>query len=532
MFCAINIFKDVIKAVGRLTKKRESKMIFRPDLKELQLWDTWMFNEPQDRQMHLFYLACKPGKRWEWVGHAMSKDLVHWEELPPIQVRRPGDSYDVGMVGSGMVFSAKERGYVMSYTANLEGPRQGIGFMRSDDLINWKKCGDKPIIYAQPPYYETDPSKTPFNCPAFRDAYIHWVDDHYEALIAAHSTSGEPLVRGCVARYRCNDAELREWKPLPPLMGPDVAMVMELPEYFQIGRKHYLIWAGSGSFGVRCAVPSRGNTSGTYYAVSDCYEGSYTPPEENMLIGSGRWLSERLGFWDACVGRTIYWRDERLLYHQWAVKASLGIPKIIQQKSDGTLQVGYWPGLEGIHLNEINLPLSTIEALAWKLAVGEWKLMGKNAVRGSINRGPSIGVLKEGISADLHLRCNIVNESASRVGITLRDPVSPFSPPWGVAIQADFEDGAWQFGQSRHVHCCYIVPSESIVSPLEHGKSYQLDLIVRDIYFEAYVDGIWKFGRIIDKDAKEGGIGFFVEDGSAVFENIQAWKLEPMSHPS
>jgi hypothetical protein len=28
-----------------------------------------------------------------------------------------------------------------------------------------------------------------------------------------------------------------------------------------------------------------------------------------------------------------------------------------------------------------------------------------------------------------------------------------------------------------------------------------------------------------------GGIGFFVEDGVARFENIHAWTLEPMSHP-
>jgi len=491
-----------------------------------------MFNEPQSQQMHLFYLANKPKKPWEWVGHAVSKDLVHWEELPPIQVRRPDDIYDVETVGTGMVFPVEDGGYIMSYTANLEGPRQGIGFMRSDDLINWEKYEAKPVIYAQPPYYETDQSKTPFNCPAFRDAYIHRVDDHYEALIAARSTSGEPLVRACVARYRCDDPELREWEPLPPLIGPDVAMLMEVPEHFQIDEKHYVLWTNTTSHGVRCAVPSRGNTSGTYYAVSDCYEGPYIPPEENMLIGSGAWLSERLGFWDACVGRTICWQGERLLYHHWAMKASLGIPKIISQKSDGTLQVGYWPGLEGIHQNEINLPLSTIKAQARKLAVGKWKLIGENTVRGSINRGLSIGVIKEGISADLHLRCNIVNESACRVGITLRDPVPPFSPPWGIAIQADFEGGAWQFGQSRHAHCCYIMPSESVVSPLEYGKSYQLDLIVRDIYFEAYVDGVWKFSRTIDKDAKEGGIGFFVEDGSAVFENIRAWKLEPMSHPS
>ena len=58
-----------------------------------------------------------------------------------------------------------------------------------------------------------------------------------------------------------------------------------------------------------------------------------------------------------------------------------------------------------------------------------------------------------------------------------------------------------------------------------------IDVVARDAYCEVYVDGFWKFTRGIHEGAPGGNVGFFVENGSARFEGIEAWRLEPMAHP-
>jgi beta-fructofuranosidase len=162
-------------------------MNYRPDPKELILWDTWMFPEPEGKRMHLFFLANQPDKEWEWVGHAVSDDLIHWQDLPAIQLRRPGDAYDIGAAGTGMVFASPSGGFMLSYTANLGGPVQGIAFLHSRDLIHWEKRWPEPRMIAELPYYQTDGTQTPCKISPFRDAFIHRVGDHYEALIGAQS---------------------------------------------------------------------------------------------------------------------------------------------------------------------------------------------------------------------------------------------------------------------------------------------------------------------------------------------------------
>ena len=98
-----------------------------------------MYPEPEGRRMHLFFLAHRTsGKPYDRVGHAVSEDLVHWQDLPTIPLRRPEDTDDAGSFGTGMVFASPTGGFLMSYTVNLDGPHQGISFLHSRDLIHWE----------------------------------------------------------------------------------------------------------------------------------------------------------------------------------------------------------------------------------------------------------------------------------------------------------------------------------------------------------------------------------------------------------
>jgi hypothetical protein len=503
-------------------------MNYRPDEKKFYLWDTWMFPDLDGRRMHLFFLANQPEKSWEWVCHLVSDDLLHWQELPAIHVRRPEDSHDVGVIGTGMVFPSPAGGFMMSYTANLDSSRQGICFLHSDDLIHWEKRWQEPCIVAEPPYYETDGTKCVTNFPAFRDAYVHKVGDHYEALIGAHAATGPALLRGCIARCKSTDPQLKRWELLPPLIGPGVMSLMEVPEHFQIGNKHYLIWSNASWLAAACDTKSRRQCIGSFYAMSDSYEGPYTVPEDNMLIGSSQTAYNY-------VGRTILWKGQRLLYHHhWWPHPSFAVPKQIVQEKDGTLRAGYWSGIEQIHTGEIQLPLEKIAIQGDNLHAGEWRTIGPNSLVGSIDGGGNLGLIPVNLE-DIHLRCNVTVESGSRFGITLRDlghakirKDDATRETKGVALQGDLRYGQWHLGTPEHCWCSRIDPNEVIFEAPQKGKTYEIDLFVRDVFCEAYIDGIWKFTRIIHDRTRQGGIGFFVEDGSARFENIKVWTLEPM----
>lgn len=508
-------------------------MNYRPDPTKLLLWDNWMFPDPDGRRIHLFFLANLPDRPWEWVGHAVSSDFVHWEELPAIQLCRSQDSSDANPFGSGMVFAVPQGGYMMSYTTNLKGPAQGIAFLHSDDLLHWRKCQSEPQIMACPPYYQTDAKECVTDPPAFRDAFVHQSSDAWEALISAHSVSGPMQSRGCIARYRSDDPVLGQWQAMPPLFGPGITLQMEVPEPFQYGSKHYLIWSTGGFAGRPCHVPSRGNSTGTYYAMSDRYEGPYECPPDNLLIGAGWNIDtptspERF---HGYVGRVIQWNNEFLLYHHYCYPCpAAAFPKRIIQHHDGTLTCGYWPGIEACHQERIDLRLNQAATKDAHFCLGKWQA-SRTSLHGSVEEGQSIHLLPGDLPSDIHLRCRVVNESARRFGITMRDLAGGQTLSRGVAIQADVSKNMWQFGMPYRRDCCDILPIETISQPIEEQISCQLDIIVRDVYFEAYVNGVWQFSRIIHEHSRKGSIGFFLDNGSARFEQIEAWALEPIIHP-
>jgi hypothetical protein len=118
------------------------------------------------------------------------------------------------------------------------------------------------------------------------------------------------------------------------------------------------------------------------------------------------------------------------------------------------------------------------------------------------------------------------NSSGSNV---LRDRSKSSNPC--VALQADVRYGQWQFGHPLHAWTSKIVPVEIIHRTPKVKRTYQIDLLVRDIYFKVYVDGEWMFSRVMPEPAKGGDISLLVEDGSARFENLQTRTLELIAHP-
>ncbi len=190
-------------------------MIYRPR-PELLLWDTWMFKEGAD--YHLFFLARPVLGRWDRVCHAVSTDLINWEDRDDIllEEQEDKDRWDAGSIMTGSVFEC-DRGYGMTYGSVKEKDRskdgdnvQRIGLLFSKDLNHWEKCSENPVLVPKGPFYEDDPRDTVESSIAWRDAYVVQVENGYEAFIAASNAKKIKTANGCVARVFSRD--LVQWE--------------------------------------------------------------------------------------------------------------------------------------------------------------------------------------------------------------------------------------------------------------------------------------------------------------------------------
>lgn len=87
---------------------------------------------------HLFYQAAPPEDRRQHWGHAVSKNLVHWRDLPLAIYPGPESaSYS----GSALVEDDR-------VIAIYDGVRAGVMVAESDDplLLNWKKITGEAVI--------------------------------------------------------------------------------------------------------------------------------------------------------------------------------------------------------------------------------------------------------------------------------------------------------------------------------------------------------------------------------------------------
>ena len=188
---------------------------------------------------HVYFQYC-PGipysanKHW---GHAVSRDLVHWEELPVALAPTPGGPDQDGC-WTGCVLEHDGTFHIL-YTAipHLTRPHfdQVQSLATSTDLVKWDKYPRNPVIPAsQKPAGFGD---------TFRDPQAWREDDAWYCVIGGNRPEGEDqFASGAAFLYRSPD--LVSWEYLHPLyVGP--AIRDECPDFFPLdgpaGRKWVLL---------------------------------------------------------------------------------------------------------------------------------------------------------------------------------------------------------------------------------------------------------------------------------------------------
>lgn len=326
--------------------------------------------------------------------------------------------------------------------------------------------------------------------------------------------------KACIAHLVSKD--LIEWDYLPPVLASPEFVDMEVPDYFELNGRHYLMFSSGRS---RKDTSGRKNASGTYYVMGESRDGPYRVPGNALLLGSGN------GRFDNYVGRTIPFEGGRLLYHHTAGgPVTWATPKLVRQYDDGTLWLKCWPGLAKLETRTL---LDGVKGISTDdtVAEGKWSVQG-DRLTGRAPKGKR-SVLWLGVSAaNAAITCKVDWNDAEAVGLIWR---------W---------DGKKGAGLSlrRETDIAAIVnvaaagskaPGLKLVDGYQGLKTHPSDkpgvnhvrVLVRAHRVEVYVNDRWIFGASLTDSPPTGRIGLLVEGGSGVFSELRIAEIEPMRIP-
>jgi beta-fructofuranosidase len=300
---------------------------------------------------HLFYQYNPAAPVWgdiHW-GHAVSDDLVHWDDLPIAFAPTP-DSQDEGGCWSGCAF---DNGGVPTilYTGarHFHGNQLPcLATTSDDDLIAWTKHPGNPVIAAPPP--ELDQL-------GFRDHTVWREGDLWVQGIG----SGVRDVGGTVLVYTSPD--LVDWTYVGPLLTGDVkdrgalwlGSLWECPQFFRLGDKHVLVFSawdnGVGYYSV--------------YMIGSYRDYRFYPETAPERIDFGDTYFYAPQMMVDASGRTLMWgwvQEGRGVDSQKAAgwSGAMSLPRVLSLHDDGALGMQPAPELQKLRGEAIPVNLAEI----------------------------------------------------------------------------------------------------------------------------------------------------------------------------
>ncbi len=493
-------------------------MNFVPDQTKLQLWDTWVYVTEQ-HEVHLFYLANKPGGAWGYAGHAVSDDWLHWRDLPEIRLRGDEGAWDAGGCGTGMVFRYDDGRYYMSYTGALS-VNEASGLFTSSDLIHWEKLTPNAPYWLRVTTapYETD-AKRVAQSPAWRDAYVtRNPKGEWEAVCSARVDSGPAAGRACLARCRLDG--LDRWITLPPLAHTGRYSSMEVPEIFAFAGQYWVLFSTGSGWGVRLDTPERTAVTGTFCLRAATWDGPYHAPRHNLLIGAGN------NQMHAYVARVVEFKGQHLVYHHYAGSpTAMGLPKLLVAEGD-TLALAPWDGLPAFWLPAAIEPWNGYTFGA--AHAGKWKSEGAH-VTGECAYG-SDAVIAECHAPDIDVEATVTLRLGRRAGIGVG--MHPDKTSAGLVCLLDAEAGEItlsRFERWEHANGLRLDSRiDSINRRILRNHPYRLRILRRAGFLEMFVDDRLVFSSLVPAPSG-GAIACVLESARADFAIDRVNALEPMA---
>lgn len=291
-------------------------------------------------QYHLFYqhnpyTPLSATKHW---GHAISPDLVHWEDLPIALAPGP-DAYDAGGIYSGT--AVDDNGVPTIIYTGIDGLHQRVCVATGDDhLLHWRKSDSNPVIPAPPPGLKI--LRTPDGTRHYRDPSVWWENDKWWMVIG----SGIEDVGGTVFLYR--SADLRTWEYVQPILTGDIherepiwtGSMWECPQLFRLGDRHVLL----------VSIWHQRRTLYPAYMTGTFRDGRFDP-EHVAILDSGSHYAPQT-FRDDQGRRILFgWLREQRSPEAMATSGwngAMSIPWVLEPGDDACLRFSVPPELQSL----------------------------------------------------------------------------------------------------------------------------------------------------------------------------------------
>ena len=445
------------------------------------------------------------------VDHFVTDDGMHWEHLPDaITVGAPGDADD-DQIWTEHVFRWQERFYML-YTClakKEDGRLQRTALAVSDDLVHWEKVAHNPVAAPDARWYEADLASSGRAdwrdpCPWIEDGVIH-------ALICAHEKDGPFNRRGCIAHITSEDA--LHWQVQPPFYTPRISTDFEVPFVFKLDGRYY-------QTGHICAPPL------DVYRTADRLEGPWHRPMDDILLPAPN---------HAFHGCT--WRDRMMLFNwiqmedDWSGTADkvriMAPPKIAEALPDGSLVLrtfeGGWNAVAEEPWQALSPEGVCKEGSAYR---GEW-VPAEDALTGVSHPGMGIQFLGPAPS-DFIFEALISSADAPEVGVVFRTDEAADQCTRVSCLQGQHTVNLAKV--THHLNYNSYGRGYRELQSRAHcfapGEPFHLRVTAYGPYIEVCVDDRVLLAALT-MTRRSGGLGVFVEDGTAQFSAMRVRALQP-----
>jgi beta-fructofuranosidase len=494
--------------------------------KGMQMWDAWYWQK--DGEVHVFHLQrLRPGSQRselesDSIGHAVSKDLIDWEEKPIVLSPGEPGSLDDMCLFTGCTFENNGK-YYMYYTMRCsedQGRKQRMGLATSGDLYAWKKYENNPVFVPDSKYYCSFDNPAENGIVDCRDMIIvkDPDGDGFYGFYAARVPSDEMPEGAVIACAYSND--LVHWEQRKPVFQPDKYTIIEVPDIFYLDGKWYLLLLCNNEYGNRDLFQEEQLTMGTIYAVADHIEGPYTEPDDNILIGSTSYSGL------SC--RTLMFEGKRYVMYTSTERnpevdsgaVNMGVlstPKELKVV-DGKLRAVYSDRIEkkinGILLDKAGY-MDTIDCRLLYATSGKWNI-SEDAITGEIRTAWTRYTFQSRGRSFIY-SADITVYHGAGAGLGFKMSEDGYN---GCIFMLDYNKKLLQFLGIPNMR---VIESRKI--DLEYGKSYRVKVVSKDKFLEFYINDIL-YMQCVHYFSREGHLGLIIDRSKAEFKSIKAVSLD------
>ncbi len=480
----------------------------------------WM-NEPHapfyfNGKYHLFYQHNPQGPYWSHIhwGHAVSDDMVHWEDMP-VALAPDGGSVTPDGVWSGDATFDADGLPVLLFTAGDDSkvPNQMTGLARSTftedgdiSLPNWV-MNDEPVT-VQEPNLHADEGEVWYG--QFRDPYV-WKDgDTWYQLVGSGIRNGDSSVGGTALLYTSTDLENWTYEK-PFFVGdyvnyPETGQVWELPVFLPLNDKD-------------------GNETGKHVLFVNPWYESYSPHNVKYVWHwIGTWDKENLEFTPDHTEPRIFDKGEHFTGPSGFVDPddrSILFSIAQGKRSEQAQHNAGWAHNAGLPLsltlrenNQLGIePIEELQDLRMKqVASFENKKISKANKLLSDVQGDLLEVILE-----------VENHNASEFGIKVRRSENGEEE---TLIYYDYENSMYSIDRNKSSLDPDVRKGiQGDVMELD-GENLKLHIYLDRSMVEAYANGYKSLtSRVYPTLSDALGLELWSEDGQVTIKSMEVWEL-------